>query len=277
MASTNFSRPRRRSEGHGAQRAVNTLSVVSERNEDLPSEARLSCDPDRLVSHKQCIDKHGRSIRAQPLSVRDQRYPSAVDHGSRKVTKTAAQIPESLTRDGYCNPTMPIPPDSPNPDMARRDSAFSAAPSASRPITNGQDSHSMSTTRPPASLRSDSAATTKRPPSSRSNSASTISSTRQPFVPKSILKVTTVEQTSERSASRSGSASGSNKSSENGSIEVSYDEDGKFVASEYDTSGLSEKEILKLQKKGINPALALEMKALRKGKSFGNLVGNAFV
>lgn len=49
------------------------------------------------------------------------------------------------------------------------------------------------------------------------------------------------------------------------------------MASEYDTSGLSEKEILKLQKKGINPALALEMKALRKGKSFGNLVGNAFV
>jgi hypothetical protein len=97
-------------------------------------------------------------------------------------------------------------------------------------------------------------------------------------MPKSILKVTTVVQTSEQSSSRSGSAAGSSsKSSDSGSIPVSYDEDGKFVASEYDTSELSEKEMKKLQKKGINPALALEMKALRKGKSFGNLVGNSYV
>lgn len=49
------------------------------------------------------------------------------------------------------------------------------------------------------------------------------------------------------------------------------------MASEYDTSELSEKEIKKLQKKGVNPALAMEMKALRKGKSFGSLMGNSYV
>lgn len=263
MAATNFSRPRRPSEGQAGQRAINTLSVVSERDEDLPSEPRLSYDSARDVSHNQYADVRGQgqTMRTQPLGVRDQRYPGGPNNGSRN---NPIRVPDSLNRAGYSNPTLPVPPDSPNTaGMSRRESDRGSTqyPGLSRK----NSSSTTGTSRPPAS--------------SRTNSASTSGSTKQqPFVPKSILKVTTVEQTSERSASRSGSAAGSSsKSSDSGSIPVSYDSEGKFVASDYDTSELSEKEIKKMQKKGINPALALEMKSLRKGKSIGNLVGNAYV
>jgi hypothetical protein len=53
----------------------------------------------------------------------------------------------------------------------------------------------------------------------------------------------------------------------------------KFNSSNHDISMLSEKEIAKLKKKGINPQLYMEMKAARKGKSkwVGPLVGNTYI
>ena len=57
----------------------------------------------------------------------------------------------------------------------------------------------------------------------------------------------------------------------------SFDEEGRWQSSDYDISGLSASEIHKLRKKGINPALYAEMKAARKGKKFGPLLGNGFI
>ena len=60
----------------------------------------------------------------------------------------------------------------------------------------------------------------------------------------------------------------------------SLSSEGKqWSSSEYDTSGLSQAEIRKLRKKGINPSLYAEMKAARKGKGkwVGPLVGNTFI
>jgi len=52
-----------------------------------------------------------------------------------------------------------------------------------------------------------------------------------------------------------------------------------WKSSEYDISGLSEKKLAKLRKKGINPQLYMEMKAARggKGKLVGPLVGNTYI
>lgn len=99
---------------------------------------------------------------------------------------------------------------------------------------------------------------------------------------KSILKHTTVEQYSEVANSELGEDGNShhtvseNSTSRNGSVDSS----GKWTSSNFDTSQLSEKELKKLEKKGINPALYLEMKAARGGKKFGglgSLTGNAYV
>ncbi|KAI7283213.1 hypothetical protein KC345_g3020 [Hortaea werneckii] len=53
----------------------------------------------------------------------------------------------------------------------------------------------------------------------------------------------------------------------------------QWTSSEFSTHGLSEQEIKKLKKKGINPSLYAEMKAARKGKGkwVGPLVGNTFI
>ncbi|KAI6912989.1 hypothetical protein KC318_g1701 [Hortaea werneckii] len=53
----------------------------------------------------------------------------------------------------------------------------------------------------------------------------------------------------------------------------------QWTSSEFSTTGLSEAEIRKLKKKGINPSLYAEMKAARKGKGkwVGPLVGNTFI
>lgn len=53
----------------------------------------------------------------------------------------------------------------------------------------------------------------------------------------------------------------------------------EWAASEVDTSVLSAEKLRKLKKKGINPALYIEMKAARKGKSkwLSPLQGNSFV
>ncbi|KAI7206817.1 hypothetical protein KC333_g9512 [Hortaea werneckii] len=53
----------------------------------------------------------------------------------------------------------------------------------------------------------------------------------------------------------------------------------QWTSSDFTTTGLSEAEIRKLKKKGINPSLYAEMKAARKGKGkwVGPLVGNTFI
>jgi len=52
-----------------------------------------------------------------------------------------------------------------------------------------------------------------------------------------------------------------------------------WKSSEFDVSGLSEKKLAKLKKKGINPQLYMEMKAARggKGRLVGPLVGNTYI
>lgn len=93
---------------------------------------------------------------------------------------------------------------------------------------------------------------------------------------KGILKKTEVEQFSEHAPSELGESTGSHHTvSESGS--GVYDAQGNWHASDTDTSSLSEKEVKKLEKKGINPALYLEMQQA-KGKSVvGALTGNSFV
>ncbi|RMY22397.1 hypothetical protein D0865_16554 [Hortaea werneckii] len=53
----------------------------------------------------------------------------------------------------------------------------------------------------------------------------------------------------------------------------------QWTSSDFTTTGLSDAEIRKLKKKGINPSLYAEMKAARKGKGkwVGPLVGNTFI
>ena len=55
--------------------------------------------------------------------------------------------------------------------------------------------------------------------------------------------------------------------------------EGNWQSSDYDWSGLSEAELRKIRKKGINPALYAEMKAAKKGRSkwIGSLSGNTFL
>ena len=59
----------------------------------------------------------------------------------------------------------------------------------------------------------------------------------------------------------------------------SFDGEGNWQSSSYDTTGLSDAEIRKLIKKGVNPQLYAEMKAARKGKNkwVGPLLGNSFL
>ncbi|CZT20908.1 uncharacterized protein RCC_06768 [Ramularia collo-cygni] len=298
MTLSNFSRPRRASEGQAAHKAFDTLSVVSEREDEdvpLPTEP-LPSEPsyfDPLPTEPSFdevdVDERGYDSRMRPqrLGLKDQRYTSNRGTGTRDIARSASHIPQSLERVGYSNPTLPIPPDSPQPEKdsslfftlsPRRSNVSSREGNMTTARRSGSSSRngSTSTTGPSTTSRS-SNSSTRPPPSDRSSSTSTTGSTKLPFIPKSILKVTTVEQTIERSSSRSVSAAGSNKSSDSGAASVTYDSDGNFVASEYDTSELSEMELKKLKKKGINPALAMEMKALRKGKTFGSLMGNSYV
>jgi hypothetical protein len=53
----------------------------------------------------------------------------------------------------------------------------------------------------------------------------------------------------------------------------------EWTSSEVDTSGLSVEKIHKLKKKGINPALYVEMQNARKGKNkwISPLQGNSFI
>lgn len=60
----------------------------------------------------------------------------------------------------------------------------------------------------------------------------------------------------------------------------SFNADGEWRSSDYDTTGLSDAKIKKLVKKGVNPSLYAEMKAAKKkskSKWVGPLVGNSFI
>lgn len=100
-----------------------------------------------------------------------------------------------------------------------------------------------------------------------------------------IVKRTDVDQQSER-MSLTDSARGDwedaashHTVSVNGDAESGHTSEGRWSSSEHDISGLSNAEIQKLKKKGINPALYAEMKAARKGKGkwVGPLVGNTYL
>ncbi|KAI7597728.1 hypothetical protein KC343_g16664 [Hortaea werneckii] len=75
--------------------------------------------------------------------------------------------------------------------------------------------------------------------------------------------------------SRKDSTTTTNTANTNGS----NTSNSQWTSSDFSTHGLSEAEIKKLKKKGINPALYAEMKAARKGKGkwVGPLVGNTFI
>jgi hypothetical protein len=60
----------------------------------------------------------------------------------------------------------------------------------------------------------------------------------------------------------------------------SFNREGEWRSSDYDTTGLSDAKIRKLLRKGVNPSLYAEMQAAKKkskGKWIGPLVGNSFI
>ncbi|CAK1362865.1 hypothetical protein CB0940_04979 [Cercospora beticola] len=98
----------------------------------------------------------------------------------------------------------------------------------------------------------------------------------QPVVPiKSILKKTEVEQYSEHGSEAGGSTTTYKTGSETSS--GTYDRQGNWHSSDVDTSCLSEKELKRLERKGINPSLYIEMKKARGNSRFGALTGNSFI
>jgi hypothetical protein len=108
-----------------------------------------------------------------------------------------------------------------------------------------------------------------------------------------IVKRTSVEQQSERKSSIASSTDTATTRTSGGRMAGWEDSRSHHTASEggqagggsewksseYDVSGLSEKKLAKLKKKGINPQLYMEMKAARggKGKLVGPLVGNTYI
>lgn len=137
--------------------------------------------------------------------------------------------------------------------------------------------------RHPGTRRLESTSTTNTTSSTNSTSRpSTADSLKQLMPIKSILKQTSVEVSSERASSDAGEDTRSHHTvSEDGSgggSSVGYEKGGKWSSSDHDTSGMSEREVQKLEKKGKNPALVAEMKAARKGKGMvGVMTGMSYV
>ncbi|KXT17087.1 hypothetical protein AC579_4313 [Pseudocercospora musae] len=114
----------------------------------------------------------------------------------------------------------------------------------------------------------------------RAQTSSSSASSTTPLPLKSILKRTSVQVTSERAWSfeEEGGGGEDTRSHHTVSEDGSGGAYGKWHSSDYDTSGLSEKQIKKLERKGVNPALYAEMKAARgSGKVIGALTGNSYV
>ena len=98
-----------------------------------------------------------------------------------------------------------------------------------------------------------------------------------------IMKRVSVDQQSERLSTSTAPGQWEDTASHHTTSESgdsgSFDMDGRWQSSDYDTSELTDAEIRKLQKKGINPALYAEMKAAKRGqkKWVGSLLGNGFI
>jgi hypothetical protein len=94
-----------------------------------------------------------------------------------------------------------------------------------------------------------------------------------------IERTVSVDQTSYRSKSSSASntvSSGTPSRYPNSEAENSRSS-STWTASSHDISGLTQEELRKCRKKGINPSLYAEMKAARKGKWTSPIAGNTFL
>lgn len=98
-----------------------------------------------------------------------------------------------------------------------------------------------------------------------------------------IMKRISVDQQSERisiSTDARDDERSQNTASDDDIGSGSFDGEGNWQSSNYETTGLSDAQIRKLLKKGINPNLYAEMKAAKKGKGrwgVGPLLGNSFL
>ncbi|KAK6439456.1 hypothetical protein LTR95_004346 [Oleoguttula sp. CCFEE 5521] len=167
--------------------------------------------------------------------------------------------------------------------------------SAERPVA--KQKHIARFQARPVSLPPSPARTPTSPPQTKASPARAPASVPTPaptLPPKSprIVKRTSFDQTSSHLSILSSTSAGApsragqwedNAShhtlSVNGDVGEKMDPVKRFNSSDHDISELSEKEIAKLKKKGINPQLYLEMKAARKGKGkwIGPLVGNTYM
>ncbi|KAJ4365265.1 hypothetical protein N0V83_008884 [Neocucurbitaria cava] len=96
-----------------------------------------------------------------------------------------------------------------------------------------------------------------------------------------IEQTISLDQTSHRSSlSRPNATLKSERSLDSGLFDVQRSQSGsssEWSASSFDISSLTEAEIKKCKKKGINPALYAEMRAARKGKWTSPIAGNTFL
>ena len=98
-----------------------------------------------------------------------------------------------------------------------------------------------------------------------------------------IMKRVSVDKRSERIPSPHGNweDSSSHHTASEASDNGSYDVEGNWTCADDNENlhGLTEEQVRKLRKKGINPALYVEMQAAKKGRSklLGPLVGNGFL
>lgn len=137
------------------------------------------------------------------------------------------------------------------------------APSSSRrPNSASTKSSGGKTAKPPVQLA---------PPKDDGSSSSKKSN---------IMKRISVDQRSERvSTSRDQfeDTASHHTVSEDGDS-ASFDSEGQWSTSDHPTFGLTDAQIRKLQRKGINPSLYAEMREAKKGKKWvGPLLGNGFL
>ncbi|EME44627.1 hypothetical protein DOTSEDRAFT_72180 [Dothistroma septosporum NZE10] len=311
----NFSRLRRDTGGSSDYSAEKEV-VIQEQSKDStkPSDLRQP-DLEELIQVAYNDDRNVRSIQAFYTSNEGRPLPDEPRFPTDTLNTIAsvAELQDTSRHDSLARPDEPVffndgsptsNPMSELPDTSRDvrietgsiselpDSSPSTPSSASTQLL--RDDRSGTPTQAPAPkpaptvlaksiLRKIPTRTNTSTSSDTISRPSSSSSAGQPL--KSILKHTTVEQYSEAAYSEAGEDEGSHHTvSENGTPRIgSVDSSGKWSSSDYDTSQLSEKELKKLEKKGINPALYLEMKAARGagGKKrfggLGSLTGNAYV
>ncbi|KAF2480293.1 hypothetical protein BDY17DRAFT_303590 [Neohortaea acidophila] len=115
-----------------------------------------------------------------------------------------------------------------------------------------------------------------------SAASSSVEGTQSAPPPPKIVKRVSVDQQSERVAAFEDSESHhtvSESGEEVGAVAVESGGLGRWQSSDADVSSLSEAQIRRLEKKGINPALWVEMQAAKKGKKkwMPHLLGNGFI